>query len=457
MPKDLEHPDLLTGRDKVELAAEPSAGELHKFIADAVKEGLGVVHKEMREEAKAVARETAEKVLEGKGEEASSGDPENIYTNKELVNHFRRMLGDSQAPVTKQESAMSRLAKSAVFLWRAGGRPDAAMDLAEKSGLRGEDLAFVGKTLGVDDFTAGGALVQGEMWNEVVPELLSETALFDEGGIQRVPVAGQLTVPYESSGPTTRFVAENAARNASTIAYEQLSLTPKEMGVIVPASKKMLRTVPGTASFVEQSMRRSLAVDVDAKLIRGVGGANEPPGLRYLAQSANLLNVNGTVSAANTVIDLTRLQQAVQAGNVAWTADRSRCAFSPRTWRYLFALRDTNNYIFRDEMITQGTVNGIPVAGQSGRGISAIPENLSVMDSSESEIYFYSVDWLLAAIGEDVRIEMSDTAAYNNSSGTVVAAFSRDQVVWKLNFSMDFNSRVRGYDIACLIDVGWGV
>lgn len=454
MPK-AKDPAQLSGQDKVELASEPTSESIQKMITDSVAEGLGRVQAEMLEESKKQAREAAEKVLEGKGDEASKVDPENVY-GKDFVEMFRGML-TPKGPEPKSDGPVNAIAKAAYYLHKAGGNAHIANDLMGQDGVVGKDLEIAQKALGVDGFTSGGALLQGDMFDEVVPELLTETALVSDGNIMRVPMNGQLTVPYESTGPDTRHVEENAAANASEPTFDQLVLTERQATIVVPASKKMLRTVGMAARAIEQSMRRSLAVDVDNKLIRGVGAASEPTGLRYLADSGNLLNVNGTVSAANSIIDLTRLQEAVQNSNVMWTAARSRTAISPRIWRYLFSLRDNDGYVLQQEMATQNSILGIPVAGQSGRGITAIPENLAVTDTSESEIYFYSQDWLMLGIGEDLRLEMSDSAAYNDSAGAVQSAFSRDQVVWKLVFNYDFGSRVRGHDIAVLIDCDWGV
>jgi len=343
-----------------------------------------------------------------------------------------------------------------MYLYRAGGNPVLAGDLMSKDKVSDRDLNLMTRAVGAHDFSAGGALLQGDMFDEVVPELLSETALVSDGAIMREPCNGQLTIPYTSSGPTTRHVEENAAANSSDPAFDQLVLTPKQATIVVPASKTFLNSVNRGSQHIERTMRRSLAVDVDEQLIRGTGASSTPQGLRYLANSSNILTVNATVSAANTVADLARCQEAVQNSNVTWRAEDGRYAISPRTWRYLFSLRDSGYYVFKDELVSQGSILGIKVAGQSGRGISAIPENLAVTGSSESEVYFYVTDDLVMAIGEDLRLEMSDSAAYNNSSGTVVAAFSRDQVVFKLVFKYDFGSLSRGHGIAVLSDVDWG-
>jgi HK97 family phage major capsid protein len=454
MPKPIDAPEQLTGQDRTELAAEPAIAKLHDLVKSSVKEVLGVERAEMMEEYRKVANEAAQKVL-GQREEASQGDPENIYTQKDMEGMFRRLMGEQTAEAPAENPA-AQIAKGAMYLYRAGGNPHIAGQLMEKDGYTGDAAMLARKAVGVDDFSAGGALLQGDMMMDVVPELLSETAVASDDMIMKVPVNGQLSIPYESSGPTTYHVEEGAAANASEPAFDQLTLTPHQATIIVPASRKMLTSVALGAQVIERSMRRSLQVDCDAKLIRGVGGESEPTGLRYLANSSNVLTVQATVSADNTMFDMLRLQEAVTNSNVAFTMPRTRTLISPRSWRYLFGLQSSHNYLFREEMAALNTINGSPIGGQSGRGISAIPENLSVTDSSETEIYFYSVDWLLMALGEDLRMEMTSEGAYNDSSGTVQSAFSRDQVVFKLVWHYDFGSKVRGHDIAVLSDVDWG-
>ena len=475
MPKDLDRPDQLTGADKVELAAEPTAKSVQKMIADSVKEALGPVAAEMITESRRVAQESAEKALKGKADEAAKADPENKYA-QDFAQVWKQMLGQAQAKATetKSESKLRGLAIAMYHLKEAGGNPHIALNLMEKAKVAPQHMDVAAKALfgadaskhaghvltkaqGIHDFTSGGALLQGEMFSEVVPGLLSETAIVNDGAIMRVPVVGSLVVPYESSGPATAAAEENAATNSSEAAFEQLILTPKQRRALVPASKQMLRGVAQAVQIIEQSLRRSLAVDLDYQLIRGTGASSTQTGLRNLAQSANVLACDATVSVANTIIDLARLQQAVQVANVPWTVQGARYAFSPRTWRYLFTARDSDGYPFQQEMVTLGSVFGVKVAGQTGRGISAIPENLSVTGSNESEVYFYSTDTLLLAVDEDLRIEMGDGVAYNDSAGTVQSAFSRDQVVWKIVMGCDLGARCRGYEIAVLKDVDWGV
>ena len=456
MSKKIDNPAELSGKDRVEVAAEPTSQAINEMIRSAVKEGMGELKAEMLEEARAKSTEAAQAVLAGKEEKATNCDEANVY-GKDFVSMFRAMAHGNMGPEQAEKSnSVNTLAKAAMYLYRAGGNPVLAGDLMSKDKVSDRDLNLMTRAVGAHDFSAGGALLQGDMFDEVVPELLSETALVSDGAIMREPCNGQLTIPYTSSGPTTRHVEENAAANSSDPAFDQLVLTPKQATIVVPASKTFLNSVNRGSQHIERTMRRSLAVDVDEQLIRGTGASSTPQGLRYLANSSNILTVNATVSAANTVADLARCQEAVQNSNVTWRAEDGRYAISPRTWRYLFSLRDSGYYVFKDELVSQGSILGIKVAGQSGRGISAIPENLAVTGSSESEVYFYVTDDLVMAIGEDLRLEMSDSAAYNNSSGTVVAAFSRDQVVFKLVFKYDFGSLSRGHGIAVLSDVDWG-
>jgi hypothetical protein len=278
--------------------------------------------------------------------------------------------------------------------------------------------------------------------------------VFGDPSIMVIPVNGQLDIPYEVSGPTARWVAENAAANASEPSFNQTTLRTERISIVVPSAKKLFRNTALAAAAVETSIRRQFNDAVDSKFIRSVGVSNTPIGLRYLADSSNVLTVQTTVSAANTDKDLLRLFQQIQSNNVPMNA--LRFMISPRTWRYLAGLRGTDVYLYRQELMA-GRILGVPVAGQTGMGITNVPENLSVTDSSETEIYLYETSGLRIGIGDEMTMVKSDVAAYNDSSGTVQAPLSRDQIVTAVHAEVGLTEVYRGLGIAVLSDVDWGV
>lgn len=410
--------------------------------------------KEMFLEYRRQIQENAQKAVENKPEEASAPDAANIYQAKTAAEWVKEMgFAAKSADEGTPETALGALCKGIAYGMLAKSN-ERGFERAMKDKALGQYEGFVGKALGVNDFTAGGALSQPQMAAEVVPALLSETAVFGDPAIQVVPVNGQMEFPYENTAPTERWTAENAAANATEPAFDQVTLRPESVSIIVPVSKKALRSVSAMAAAVERSMRNRFAERVDNKLLRGDGTTNTPVGLRYLVNSSNVLTVNATVSAANTDVDLLRLFQAIQDGNVPHTMESLRFAFAPRTWRYLMSLRGTDAYLYKPELLT-GRLLGVKIAGASTRGISNIPINLSYTGSSESEIILYETSGLRLGIGEDMSITQSDVAAYNDSSGTVQASLSRNQMVFALHAEVGLVEVYRGLGIGVLPDVDW--
>lgn len=444
-----------TELEKVELAAEPMSEQTAKLVKE-VAAVFSSVKAEMKDEARKQREEAAQYALQNKAEEASKPDPTNIYA-QDYAAIFKAALSEKTAEPKIEAKAGRAFAKSLIYLGQANGRAREALDLAKKEGVSGKELGIVAKALGVGDYSAGGALLDPEMIEEVIPELLSDTAIISDPDLPRFTLRGQAVIPYESAGPTARWHVEGAGANASESTFDQMVLTEKQCTVIVPVNKRFLRTVPNAEEFVLKSARRKVADAADSACLRSVGASGQVVGLRYKAAAANLLNVNATVSVANVLEDLGRLEQAVDDANVTWSRGEARIAFAPRTNRYLAQLQDNSStgFVFRNEMYSMNTVNGIPVAGARKRGLSNIPTNLAVTDTSESEIYLYVASALRMGFGEDFRVEMGDGVAYLDSSGTATMGFSRDEVAFKVTLSFDFGEVYRGLATAVLIDVDW--
>jgi HK97 family phage major capsid protein len=443
---------------KLAAAAEPtpqSRAELIEQIAEAV---VGKQRAEQMTEARRQREETAQKALEGRNlDTASKSDPANPY-GQDWAKVFREMVQPA-APAASEVTSKQALrlwARSVVSSLQADGRKEKAFELAKSYTKDTNHHNFLEKALGLSTVAAGGALFQ-ESVGDPVPALLSETAIVSSPRIMKADLRGGLTIPYESTAGTTDFGAESGNATASQSTFDQIRFTPHFATLIVPMSRSLLQNVPAAEQFVINSMQRKALRDIDEPCLRSTGAADEPVGLRYKAVSGNVLAVNATVSAANTIQDMLRLQQALSDANVPYSISQCEYAFAPRTWRYLAALRDNAGYVFQNEMFALGTIFGAPIAGNSGRGIQYIPTNLAVTDTSESEIYFYNAAGLMFASSPSSGVEISKDAAYVDSGGTVRSSFSRHEMVAKVHMEYDIGDVFQGNGIAVLKDVDWGV
>jgi HK97 family phage major capsid protein len=129
--------------------------------------------------------------------------------------------------------------------------------------------------------------------------------------------------------------------------------------------------------------------------------------------------------------------------------------FAPQIEYYLMTIRDSlGNYAFQPEMAT-GKLLRFPYAVTT-----QIPTNLTDSTTGSpvsncSEIYFVNFDDAFIGDSMQVRIDVSNTAAYYDGMN-VVATFSEDQTVIRAVSMHDFAMR---YDLAGAVMKsvkGWG-
>lgn len=466
-------PDLNTPEGLVAAGAEAASQTDDQVITDIAKGLLGSVKSEMLNEARRLNREAAEAVLAGKPEDAGTADPANVY-GVDAVKHFqdilfgRKTVGGTSDPniVTGKDTPLTSLGRLAAYNYHSNKNADMALEFAKKEGESERNLALmkgvgnypmaVRKGMGIDDASAGGFLLEPEHHATLIDELLSETAIVSDPSILKVPMNGQLGINFIDTGSTGNWTAEGVGSNASQFETGQMTMTERQFSIYVVVSQKMLRSVASTAEFLKRAMKTNMATQVDLVALRSVGASNEMIGLRHKADSANLLNVNATVNAANVIEDTLRLQQALQDQNVPFTTETLRYAIAPRIWRFYMQLEHTSAaFIFQQEMLTMGSIFGAKIAGQSGRGISSIPTNLAVTDTNEAENYLYTTNGLIMGVGEDMTFAQSDVASYLDASGTHRSSFSEHNVVFKLVMSLDMAEVYRGKGIAIHIDCDW--
>lgn len=434
------------------VAEKPSETEVNEFAAK-VAAHLGKDMGEMFQAYVAQRTENAEKAVEAKPEEASQADEANPFKAKAAREWLAELTG--QPSVDRAEKDLTpRRAFATALSYMAGAKSlEHGFDAAVKDKALGQYEGFVAKTLGMDVFASGGALTQPQQAAEVVGSLLSEIAVMGDPGIEVIPIDGEMEFPRVTTSPTERWTAENAAANATTMEFSRNTIRPEDVSIIVPVSNKLLRGSPMAVAALERELSRRLSERIDAKLIRSIGVSNTPIGLRYLVASANIITANASPNDATFEDDLLKLMTAVHTAKVQLIDPRF--AISPRTRRFAFAARGTDSYLFRQDMLT-GKLLGVKMAGQSGLGVQNIPENLSYTGTSESEIYFYETSGLKIGVGSDMAMKRLEDVAYNDASGSVQSAFSRNQTVFGVRASVGLGEVNSGLGIAVMPDCDYG-
>ena len=354
-----------------------------------------------------------------------------------------------------------------------GGGPEKAIELLKRWGR--DDLAEKWaeartKAMSAGDPTAGGFLVPQTFSTDII-ELLRPSAVVRSLDPTTMPMPnGTVKVPKITAGSTASYTGENTSVNATDLETGQISLTFKKLVAIVPISNDLVRySSPSADGIVRDDMVRSLATREDKAFIRDNGTSGTPKGIKNWIHADNKFNANGTVSLANVTIDLGKAIQKLMAADVPLIVQqfpaggpnqvqpvtaRPGWIISPRTYMYLTTVQNGQGfYAFRPEMM-MGTLWGFPYRVTS-QVLETMTAAFADTGGTQSEIYFGA--FAHAVIGEalGLTVDASQEAAYNNSGGTVVAAFSQDQTVVRVLAEHDFALR---YDKAFSLirQVTWG-
>jgi HK97 family phage major capsid protein len=306
----------------------------------------------------------------------------------------------------------------------------------------------VTKALAAGSATAGGFLVPGEVYNDVIELLRTATAIRRMNPMIIDMNTGVVSIPKITGGSTAAYIGENQDDNASTMTFGDVVLTWKKLRSLVPISNDLLRfSSPSADTIVRNDMVQALAIRQDLAFLRGDGLQHTPKGLRYWAPSANILLANATVNTANIVADLNRMILQLMNANVRMI--RPGWIFANRTAQYLrTSLTSGGDLIWGREMNDTGTLLGIPFTTTN-----QVPITLGG-GANESEIYL--VDFADVIIGEaqSLLLDVSTEASYMDG-GQMVSAFSRDQTVIRAIEEHDIGMR-HDESIAILTGVTWG-
>jgi len=330
------------------------------------------------------------------------------------------------------------------FLAKSKGDYSKAAHLAEKEGY-----LQVAKALSASDFTDGGALLQAEMADGIIP-LLEATSVVRSMGITVLPMKGSLTLPFQSAGATASYVAENEVITASQPSFGQLQLSDKKLAALVPISNDLLRNAgPKVDAMIQADAAKKVALRQDLAFMRGIAAAGEPKGMETWVQAANRFNANTSPTVATVTEELGRAIQKVEEANVLIT--KGGWLFGPRAKKYLMTARDGNNNLVFEPEMKNGTLMGFPF-----KISTQIPQNLGG-SSNESKIYFANFPDLILGENEDLIIDVFPGAAYVDSGGTMRSGVSSDQTIVRVISLHDFGASFRGNEIALIETVRYGV
>ncbi|AIY65192.1 phage major capsid protein [Pseudoalteromonas piratica] len=333
---------------------------------------------------------------------------------------------------SKKAPAVYPGAKAARFAMSVAAAENNPVDAAKfaESELGDKEVAMALSTAS----NSGGVLVPENIASEVI-ELLRPKAVVRSLGARVMPlVSGNLSIPRLIGGATSSYKGENDAQNAESGQLDDVKLSSKTQMTIVPMSNELI----GKSGFaVEQiflsDMIAAIATRQDKAFLRDDGTNNTPTGFKAVATTAGqTVAWSGSKTVAEIDAYLNSLILKVMESDSLLVSPG--WGLSPRTFMTLKGLRDGKGNLVYPEL-AQMQLKGYPV-----QHTSTIPANLGA-GTNESEIYF--ADWNDVIIGESdqLTIDFSREATYNDNAGNLVSAYSRNQSVLRVVTGNDVGFR----------------
>jgi HK97 family phage major capsid protein len=297
---------------------------------------------------------------------------------------------------------------------------------------------------------AGGYLVPEDVSSEII-ELLRPVSVIMRGGPRLIPLPnGNLTMNRTTAGATFGYVGEQQDILASGMSFGQVKLSAKKLTGLIPISNDLLRSASVAVDrLVRDDIVEGSAVAMDTAFLRSVGGDNAPLGLRHQLTGTpfavtNILAVTAGNTLASITGDLGRMELALLNQNIplagaAWIG-------APRTMMRLRNIRDGNGNFAFPEM-QGGRLRNLPFFDTN-----TVPINLG--GGAESELYLIAFPHVLVGEHSGMSIATSTEAAYRDASGTMQAAFSRDETVMRAIQHHDIGLRHLPA-VAVLTGVNW--
>lgn len=409
----MENGQITTKQDFAD-ALKAALGPMNEQIAELRKANEDQGKKLLESEAKATVTQNFARLFSGinGGQKGSDGQPAEL--GRAFARGIQCLILAKQDRTKALEVAKKRYGKGAddVVAWLEGGEESNA--------------GFKVKALGSNDFDAGGALAPGGRTNEII-ELLRPASVVRSLNPTVVPLdMGTLPIPRLSGGATATYTGENDARRTTQQTTNEVNLSARELGCIVVVSNKLLEVASvDVDNMIRADSIAAIAQKEDETFLISDGTQNKPRGMRYWAASANVSSTAyaNTLDGVNTAIQTALL--ALLNNNVRML--RPGWVFTPSQEVRLRFMRDSNgHYVFREEMAT-GNFIGFPFR----RTTQMTASNFAFADFA---------DWMIGQMST-ITVDASNTAAYNDSAGTVQAAFSRNQTVVRLIEQHDCGAR----------------
>ncbi len=164
--------------------------------------------------------------------------------------------------------------------------------------------------------TTGGNLVETELKAEDFIEALRNNTLMIGMGVRTLPgLVGDVAIPRRSGVSTGYWLSsETTAITQSESTFDQISLSPKNYGVLSKYSRQtLLQATPGIEALVKRDLTDTVNVGVDLAILNGSGSSGQPTGI---LQTSGIGSVAGGTNGADiTLENIIKLEEEVLIDN----------------------------------------------------------------------------------------------------------------------------------------------
>lgn len=259
---------------------------------------------------------------------------------------FLDIMGSKQVPVSgaasstvdmseseKREYSVVRAINAAVSRdWsKAGLEREVSRSLAQKAGRDTEGF-FMPLDLRMDTRASyavgatgtGGATVATDLLAASFIEVLRNRALvMSLGPTMLTGLVGNVAIPRQITQTATYWVTEASAITQAEATFDQVTLTPKQLGARSQYSRLMLQqATPDIETIVRNDLARVMALGIDSASISGSGASGQPRGILNTSGIGSVaMGTNGAafVNAATTgttgLDQIYQLERAIDVAN----------------------------------------------------------------------------------------------------------------------------------------------
>jgi len=151
--------------------------------------------------------------------------------------------------------------------------------------------------------TTGGNLVETDLLDQdFIEALRNESLLLSLGARSMTGLVGDIAIPRRSGIATAYWLAnETTAITQSESTFDQVTLTPKNLGVLSKFSRQtLLQATPGIEELIRRDLQETVATGVDLAILNGSGSSGQPTGIM---QTSGIGSVAGGTNGADITLE----------------------------------------------------------------------------------------------------------------------------------------------------------